>query len=133
MIRFQDIKVGDIIQADFGGKRFDGEVTELNHEDKQVCVHNGDQEDWYEAGDLYAIPVDEGQLLKLGFEKHVNEDKTVKYVRGPFRVLVPAGGGQFNEFEIWYREDHRHIHHPIGVHELQNAYHQMTKVDLTRV
>ena len=55
MIRFQDIKLGDIIQADFDGKRFDGVVTEINHEDKQICVHNGDQDDWFEPGDLYAI------------------------------------------------------------------------------
>ena len=40
---------------------------------------------------------------------------------------------QFNEFEIWYREDHRHLHRSIGVHELQNFYHQMTKVALSRV
>ena len=71
MIRFQDIKVGDIIQADFGGQRFDGEVTELNHEDKQVCVHNGDQDDWFDPNDLYPIPVDDQQLTKLGFEKQL--------------------------------------------------------------
>jgi hypothetical protein len=132
MIRFQDIKVGDILQADFGGTRFEAEVTEVNHEDKQICVHNGDQENWYEAGDLFSIPVDDFQLQRLGFEKQVNEDKSVKYMRGPFRILIPAGG-QFGEMEIWYREDRRHIHHPIGVHELQNLYHQMTKVDLSRV
>jgi hypothetical protein len=132
MIRFQDIKEGDIIQADFGGKRFDGQVTEVNHEDRQIRVHNGDQDDWFEVKDLYAIPVDDVQLEKLGFEKQVNADNTVKYMRGPFRVLIPSAG-QFNEFEIWYREDHRHLHHPIGVHELQNYYRQMTKVDLSRV
>jgi len=132
MIRFQEIKVGDIIQADFAGQRFDGTVTELNHEDRQICVHNGDQDDWFEAGDLYPIRVDDAQLGKLGFDKLVNEDKSVKYMRGPFRVLI-SGADQFNELEIWYREDRRHIHHPIGVHELQNFYHQMTKVDLTRV
>jgi hypothetical protein len=130
MIRFQEIRVGDIIQADFGGQRFDVQVTELNHEDKQVCVQNGDQTDWFGPGDLYAIPLDDVQLHKLGFEKHLNDDKSVKYMRGPFRLLIPAAG-QFNETEIWYREDRRHIHHPIGVHELQNFYHQMTKVDLT--
>jgi hypothetical protein len=92
----------------------------------------GNKDDWFDANDLYAIPVDEVQLQKLGFEKQVNADNTVKYMRGPFRVMIPAAG-QFNEFEIWYREDRRHIHHPIGVHELQNFYHQMTKVDLTRV
>ena len=132
MIRFQDIKVGDILQADFGGTRFEAEVIEVNHEDKQICVHNGDQENWYEAGDLFSIPVDDLQLQKLGFEKQVNEDKSVKYMRGPFRILVPSEG-RFGEMEIWYREDRRHIHHPIGVHELQNLYHQMTKVDLSRV
>jgi hypothetical protein len=132
MIRFQDIKEGDIIQADFGGKRFDGQVTELNHEDRQVRVHNGDQDDWFDVGDLYSIPVDDLQLERLGFEKQVNADNTVKYMRGPFRVMIPSTG-QFNEFEIWYREDHRHIHHSIGVHELQNYYRQMTKVDLSRV
>jgi len=132
MIRFQEIKVGDIIQADFGGKRFDGVVTEVNREDKQVCVHNGDQEDWFEAEDLFGIPVDDAQLTKLGFEKQLNGDQTIKYLRGPFRLLIP-GEGQFNEIEIWYREDRRHIHHHLAVHELQNNYHQMTKVDLTRV
>lgn len=132
MIRFQDIKLGDILQADFGGKRFDGQVTEINHEDKQICVHNGDQDDWFEAGDLFAIPVDDEQLTKLGFEKQLNGDQTVKYLRGPFRILIP-GEGQFGEMEIWYREDRRHIHHHLGVHELQNNYHQMTKVDLIRV
>ncbi len=132
MIRFQDIKVGDILQADFGGQRFEGEVTELNHEDRQVCIHHGDQDNWFEPNDLYIIPVDDQQLSKLGFEKQVNPDNTVKYMRGPFRILIPAAG-QFSELEIWYREDRRHIHHPIGVHDLQNFYHQMTKVDLARV
>jgi hypothetical protein len=132
MIRFQDIRVGDNLLADFGGQRSEGEVTELNHEDKQVCIRTGDQDDWFEAGDLYPIPVDDVQLQKLGFDKVVNEDKSVKYMRGPFRVMIPAAG-QFSEFEIWYREDRRHIHHPLGVHELQNFYHQMTKVDLSRV
>jgi hypothetical protein len=131
MIRFQDIKVGDIIQSDFDGKRFEGEVTELNHEDKQVCVHNGEQDDWFEAKDLYPIQVDDIQLQKLGFEKKVKDDKSIKYMRGPFRLLI-RGEGQFDEFEIWYREDRRHVRHPIGVHELQNFYHQMTKVDLKR-
>jgi hypothetical protein len=132
MIRFQDIKEGDVIQADFGGQRFDGQVTDINHEDKQICVHNGDQDDWFDANDLYPIPVDDVQLTRLGFEKVINEDKSVKYMRGPFRLMIPTVG-QFGEFEIWYREDRRHINHPIGVHELQNFYRQMTKVDLSRV
>ena len=84
MIRFQDIKEGDIIQADFGGQRFEGEVTEVNHEDRQVCVHNGDQDDWFEP--MIYIPFQWmiSQLQKLGFEKQVNEDNIGKIYAGPF-------------------------------------------------
>ena len=132
MIRIHDIKVGDVMLADFEGQRFEGDVTEVNHEDKQVCIHNGDQDAWFELASLYPIPVDDNQLLKLGFEKVENADHSVKYMRGPFRIMIPSAG-QFNDFEIWYREDRRHIHQAISVHELQNFYHQMTKVDLSRV
>jgi hypothetical protein len=132
MIKFHELKIGDVIQADFGGERFDGQVSALNHEDKQVNVHNGDQDDWFEAGDLYPILLDDVQLEKLGFEMVINDDKTVKYMRGPFRIMISAAG-KFDEIEIWYREDRRHIHHHLAVHELQNNYHQMTKVDLSRV
>ena len=89
-------------------------------------------EDWFEPEDIHAIAVDDTQLKKLGFEKHVNGDGTVKYLRGPFRILIPQEG-KFDEMEIWYREDIRHVHRTLGIHELQNFYHQMTKVDLTRV
>src|SRR6266700_55085 len=132
MIRFQDLKAGDLVQADFGGQRYEGEVTDINHEDRQVCVHNEDQDDWFDPNDLYSIPLDDRQMTKLGFERVINEDKSVKYMRGPFRLMIPAAD-QFNELDIWYREDRRFMHHLIGVHELQNFYRQMTKVDLSRV
>ena len=132
MIRIQEVKIGDLIQADFGGQHFDGRVTDINHEDKQIQVHNGDQEDWFDPESLEAIPLDDVQLSKLGFDKELNDDKSVKYKRGPFRIQISAPG-KFDDLEIWYREDRRHVHHPIGVHELQNFYHQMTKVDLARV
>jgi hypothetical protein len=132
MIRIQEIKMGDLIRANFEGQHVDGQVTDVNHEDKQVRVQNGDQDDWFDPENLEAIPLDDDQLSKLGFDKEVNDDKSVKYKRGPFRILISAPG-KFDDLEIWYREDRRHVHHPIGVHELQNFYHQMTKVDLSRV
>ena len=58
-------------------------------------------------------------------------DGTIKYMYGPFRILI-SEKGNFSHFEMWYREDRRHITEPIFVHELQNHYHQMTKVDLVR-
>ena len=70
-------------------------------------------------------------LKKLGFEKEANGDGSVKYKKGAFRILI-SKKDNFNDFEMWYREDKRHLKGPIFVHELQNHHLQMTKVELTR-
>ncbi len=131
MIKFHELKLGDIIHADYEGQISEGEVTDLNHEDKEVCVETAVQEFWFTPDQLHAIPLDEGQLMKFHFEKQENGDQTVKYLRGPFRILL-SQKGNFSSFEMWYREDRRHMSHPVMVHELQNLYKEMTKVDLTR-
>jgi hypothetical protein len=131
MIPFHEVKTGDILQAEFDGTRAEGEVIELNHEDKEVCVATGENEFWYTPEHLYAIPLDEDQLKKFHFETHLNGDNSIKYMRGPFRILL-FKKGNFSDFEIWYREDRRHITHHLSVHELQNHYYQMTKVELHR-
>ncbi len=131
MIKFHEIKVGDIVLAEYDGQRVEGEVIELNHDDKEVCVQTDVQEFWFTPDQLYPIPLDDEQLRKLHFEKQENGDNTVKYMRGPFRILLPKKN-DFSSFEIWYREDRRQLNHPLSVHELQNHYHQMTKVELTR-
>ena len=131
MVKFQEIKVGDIIRTEFDGKISEGIVTQLDHEDKEVCVANEVQEFWFSPEHLFPIPLDEEQLVKFHFTRQENGDKSVKYLRGPFRILLPEKGN-FSSFEMWYREDRRHIHHPVSVHELQNHYLQMTKVELAR-
>jgi hypothetical protein len=44
-------------------------------------------------------------------------------------MLLPAEG-DFSKFEIWYRDEKRHIMQPIFVHQLQNHFLDMTKVHL---
>lgn len=132
MIKFQDIKVGDYLMADNDGDKLTGEVTNLNGDEKQVCVDTGTQEFWFETSQLSAIPLDESQLTILKFSKQENEDGTVKYMKGAFRILLPAKGN-FNTMEIWYRDEKRHILQPISVHQLQNHFYEMTKVHLTDV
>lgn len=129
MIKFNEIKVGDYLMADNDGDTLQGEVTNLNSDEKQVCVDTGTQEFWFETEQLSAIPVDEEQLLKLKFSKQENEDGTVKYLKGAFRILLPARG-DFSTMEIWYRDERRHIMQPISVHQLQNHFYEMTKVHL---
>ncbi len=131
MIQFHELRIGDIVLADYEGQQSEGEVIGLNGDEKEVNVQSSVQAFWFSPGDLYAIPLDDRQLMEFGFERQEAADGEVKYLKGPFRILLSAPG-DFSHFEMWYREDRRHITHPLNVHELQNHYHQMTKIDLSR-
>ena len=69
MIKFHEIKTGDYLMADNDGDRRQGEVTDLNHNEKQVCVNTGTQDFWYETEQLSPIPLDDEQLMRLKFHK----------------------------------------------------------------
>ena len=129
MIKFHEIKVGDYLIADNDGDKRPGEVTNLNGDEKQVCVDTGAQSFWYEMNQLAPIPLDETALTNFKFHKHVNEDGTIKYSKGAFRMLIPKEG-DFSRMEIWYRDETRRILNPISVHTLQNHFYEMTKVHL---
>ncbi len=131
MIQFHELRVGDIVLVEFEGQRKEGEVVGLNGADREINVETEVQAFWYGPNDLFPIPLDEEQLLEFGFEKQAQADGTVKYLKGPFRILL-SQPGNFSQFEMWYREDRRQIHEQLSVHGLQNHYHQMTKVDLTK-
>jgi hypothetical protein len=128
MVKFNEIKKGDWFLADFEGSRTKGVVTNLAPAASEVCIDNGVQEFWYKADNLYPLPLTDDQLVGMGFDKQ-NDDGSVKYSKGVFRILTPQEH-QFNEFEIWYREDRRHITHPIFLHELQNHHYSMSKIHL---
>jgi hypothetical protein len=129
MIKFNELKIGDIVNAEYEGVVREGEVIDLDREDKLVCVQTDVQDFWYEPEHLFPILVNNEQLIKFGFVKVDNPDGTVKYMKDAFRILLPRKD-DFSTFEMWYREDRRHITHPISLHELQNHYSQMTKVEL---
>jgi hypothetical protein len=131
MINLHELRTGDIVLVEFEGQRSEGEVIGLDREEKKANIQTNVQDFWYDATDLYAIPLDEGQLMKFGFEKMDLPDGSVKYMRGPFRLLL-SEKGNFSRFEMWYREDRRHMTHPLSIHQLQNQFHEMTKVDLVR-
>jgi hypothetical protein len=130
MIKLSELKAGDIVMAEFEGQKVEGVVTDLNKEDKEVCVETDVQEFWFTPEHLYPIPLSHEQLIKLGFTVQENSDGSAKYMKDSFRLLVPVKS-DFTNIEIWWREDRRHLHKNIYVHELQNHYLQMTKVELT--
>lgn len=132
MLKYSELQSGDLVMAEYDGKLKEGEVKNIDHLDKMVCVvTTDDQEFWYDPQHLTPIALSELQLFKLGFQKQANQDGSVKYSKGAFRVLI-HNPDEFSNFEMWYREDMRHIKQPIYVHDFQNKYLAMTKVPLTK-
>jgi hypothetical protein len=131
MIRFNDIKPGDIVMAEYEGQMREGIVKELAPEEKEVCVETEVQAFWFKPEHLFAIPLSDEQLTKLGFTKASENGNGIKYMKDSFRILIPHKD-DFSSLEIWWREDRRQLDHPISVHELQNHYYQMTKIELNK-
>lgn len=128
MIKFNELQPGDLVIAEYEGQQWIGTVKELNREDKEVCVETSVQEFWFTPEHLYPIPLSDQQMLNLGFKK-IEVDSGVKYIKEAFRLRIPKEN-DFSAPEIWYREDRRELKGPINVHQLQNHYYQMTKVEL---
>jgi hypothetical protein len=131
MINFHELKVGDYVIAEFEGARWEGEVTRLNHDEKQVCVLTEVQEFWYEPEDLYPIPLSDESLRKLNFTREEMPDGSVKYKKGSFRIQISDKNDFSSYKDVWYREDRRDNPDIRYIHLLQNQYLQMTKVHLT--
>lgn len=131
MIKFNELKQGGHVITDFDGDKRRGEVEELKNASKQVMINTGIQSFWFDTGkgQLTPIAVTEAELFNFKFHKHVNDDGTVKYMKGAFRMLIPKEG-DFSRMEIWYRDEQRHILEPIPLHVLQNHFFEMTKVFL---
>ncbi|HQV55400.1 MAG: hypothetical protein IPH34_16690 [Chitinophagaceae bacterium] len=128
MLKIGNLKSGDIIMVNDEGVKREGTVVKTSQEENQALVNNGIQEFWYSPDNMTAIPLDENQLVKLGFSKEEVDD-AVKYKKDSFRLVTPIKG-DFSNVEMWWREDKRHFAFPLGVHELQNLHLDMTKTHL---
>ena len=129
MIRLNQIKKGDYFIASNEGDEKIGEVVDLDYFNKQVCIDEGVQNFWYDFNQLIAIPISDSVLENLKFTKIFNEDGTVKYSKGAFRMLI-LSPGDFSKIKLWYRDEYRLIMDTISVHQLQNHFYEMTKMRL---
>lgn len=130
MIKYNEIKIGDFLLGEYEGKIWQGEVVNLNGDEKQVCLATDVQDFWFETENLYPLPISNEALQLLSFVREDMQDGSVKYKKGAFRMLIQKAD-DFSRMDIWYRDDKRinpNIHY---VHQLQNHYLQMTKVHLT--
>ncbi len=130
MLKISELKSGDIVTVDDEGVKREGTVVSVSHEENQVLVNNGIQEFWYSPEEIQAIPLDDAQLLKLGFTRE-DLDGGVKYKKDSFRLVTPKKG-DFSHVDMWWREDRRHFNTHLNVHQLQNLHLDMTKVHLEK-
>ena len=130
MIKFNEIKIGDYVLGEYEGKKWEGEVVNLNGDEKQVCLATDVQNFWFETDDLYPIPISDEAMKNLKFVREDMPDGSVKYKKDSFRMLIPKPD-DFSRMDIWYRDDKRLNPQIQYVHQLQNHYLQMTKVHLT--
>ena len=130
MVNLTHLQTSDIVMVNEEGVLKEGTVINTDKDERMILVDNGTQEFWYEPQDVFPITLDESQLMKFGFVKE-QMDGATKYKKGVFRLVTPISG-DFSNVEMWYREDRRHFHVPIAVHELQNLHASMTKVPLER-
>lgn len=131
MIPFNELEVGDYVIGEYEGQQWQGEVTRLNNDEKQVCVDTDVQDFWFKAQQLQPIPINDETLRLLNFTREDSPDGSVKYKKGSFRLLL-CNKDDFSNFDMWYREDKRHNPNVLYIHQLQNHYLQMTKVHLTK-
>ncbi|WP_336517453.1 hypothetical protein [Pollutibacter soli] len=131
MIKINEVKEGDIVMADYEGQMTTGDVTEVSVGTQTAKVAHGDQEYWYDIGDLFAVPITDERLKELGFlAVPVGENGAVRYERGPFSVEFLKNNTE-EYSELHYRDETRHVHDLEYMHQLQNHYHAMTNFHLT--
>lgn len=129
-IKLGELKSGDIIAVNDDGVEREGTVVRISPENHQALVNNGIQEFWYSLDDMHPIPLDETQLLRLGFTRE-EADGGVKYKKDSFRLVTPVKN-DFSHVDMWWREDRRHFNFPLAVHQLQNLHLDMTKIHLEK-
>ena len=135
MIKLNEIKTGDIVNARFEDVVNTGEVQQVDHTERKVLVSHGDQEFWYDTDNLSPVPFTLESLDRLGFT--ATDDPLIKgngtaYVKGPFIIQFPRPGDH-KAIHLIYRDEHRDVNGDIFLHQLQNHYHSMTNFHLDLV
>lgn len=132
MIKLNQIKSGDIVNARFEDVVNTGEVKQVDHTERKVLVEHGDQEFWYDIEDISAVPFNMETLDKLGFTP--STDPVIKgsgmaYVKGPFIIQFP-NPDNLKAIHLIYRDEHRDVNGELFLHQLQNHYRSMTNFHL---
>lgn len=61
MLKFNEIKKGDYVIADFDGNKQVGMVTGVMPAEHDVCINNGVQEFWFKPEELSAVDISDAR------------------------------------------------------------------------
>ena len=74
MVKFNEVKIGDYLQGEYEGRKWKGQVTRLNGDEKQICLRTDVQEFFFDPQNVYPLPLSDENLLVLNFKKEVTEN-----------------------------------------------------------
>ena len=131
MINIHELRLDNFVIVEFEDQERRGLVSEISIEDKMIRANtdDGNQDFWYELENVYPVQLSDSEMMHFKFEKEILPDGAVKYKKGSFRLVIPHED-DFSQLEMWYREDIRKQPNVHFVHQLQNQYHDMTKIYL---
>jgi hypothetical protein len=120
MIQLHEIKVGDFVRAEYDGQLWEGTVSIINNNDNLICVATSVKEFWFIPEQLYPIPLNEENLLKLHFDKEVNDDGSIKFWKDGLQLI--AYTNNFAHIDLWYLNQKKQIDNVRYLHQLQNQF-----------
>ncbi|AYD48599.1 MAG TPA: hypothetical protein VFQ86_11190 [Arachidicoccus soli] len=131
MINIHELKLDNFVIAEYEDQERRGFVSDITLEDKMIRVTTDEnkQDFWYDPENVYPIKLSDAEMGKFNFEKELLSDGAVKYKKDAFRLVI-AKPEDFSYVEMWYREDIRKNPNVHFVHQLQNQFHDMTKIFL---
>lgn len=129
MIPLQQISLGNWIQVNLDGQLLAGKVSRKSVERIGVAVEA--ELGWFFPDDVFPIPLTEEWLYYFDFKDSVDPELNgtgKAYTHGPFLLHYPDKENEGRIVLSCHGVHDKVLKKPLSVHELQNHYHEMTKV-----
>lgn len=129
MIPMHEVSLGNWLQINLDGQLLVGRVERKSVE--RIGVATEAELGWYFPQEVFAIPLTEDWLYYFNFQDSTDSELNGSgraYTHGPFLLHYPDKGNNAHIILSCHGVHDEEFHKPLFVHELQNHYHEMTKV-----
>lgn len=129
MIPINEVSLGNWVQINLDGQLLVGKVERKSVE--RIGVASEAELGWYFPDDVYPIPLNEEWLYFLQFKDSADPELNGygrAYTHGPFLLHYPDKNNDAYAVLSCHGVHNQEIKRRMSVHDLQNHYHEMTKV-----